>query len=65
VVVIPGDLDADGDVDRNDMRLVLASRNQPASGSDDPKDLDGDGTITVLDARKVRLLCTRSRCAVN
>jgi len=60
-----GDIDKDGDVDRNDMSLILASRNQPASGSDDPKDLDGDGIITVLDARKVRLLCTRSRCAVN
>lgn len=64
-VIIPGDLDSDGDVDRNDMSIILAARNTPASGPDDPKDLDGDGTITALDARKLRLLCTRPRCATQ
>ncbi|MFT5758966.1 MAG: hypothetical protein ACI9LM_003715, partial [Alteromonadaceae bacterium] len=29
------------------------------------KDLDGDGTITVLDARKLVSLCTRMRCATE
>jgi len=28
-------------------------------------DLDGDGVITGLDARKLVLLCTRPRCAVE
>ena len=65
VVIIPGDLDSDGDVDRADMSIILGARNTPASGPDDPKDLDGDGTITALDARKLRLLCTRQRCASN
>lgn len=64
-IVLPGDIDTDGDVDKEDMRLVLAARNMPASGTDDPRDLDADGTITVLDARKVRLLCTRPRCATS
>jgi hypothetical protein len=62
---LQGDLDADGDVDRDDLNLLLADRNSPASGPDDPKDLDGDGTITVLDARKLVLLCTRARCATE
>jgi len=41
----------------------MAARNTPASGPDDPRDLDGDGMITVLDARKLVLLCTLPRCA--
>lgn len=65
LVVIPGDLDADGDVDRDDMKIILAARNQPATGTDDPKDINGDGTITVRDARALTKLCTRPRCAIN
>jgi len=65
IVVIPGDLDSDGDVDRNDMNIVLASRNQPASGADDPKDLNNDGVITTRDARVLRGLCSRPRCATE
>ena len=62
---ILGDLNDDHDVDRDDMSILLVSRNTPASGPDDLKDLDGDGTITALDARKLRLLCTRPRCATE
>jgi len=62
---IPGDLDNDGDVDRNDMNIILSSRNSLANGPDDPRDLDGDGRITGLDARKLVPLCTRSRCATE
>jgi len=63
--VLDGDLDRDGDVDQDDLNILLASRNQPATGPDDPKDLDGDGAITSLDARKLTLLCTRPRCATE
>ena len=60
-----GDVDGDGDVDRNDILLISAARNQPASGPNDPRDIDGDGVITVLDIRAASTLCTRSRCAVG
>ena len=60
---VPGDLDLDGDVDRDDLNIILAARNTPADGPDDPRDLDGDGMITALDARKLVLMCTRPRCA--
>ena len=53
------------DVDLDDLNLILSARNTPASGPDDPKDLDGDGIITVLDARKLVLLCTRPRCVTE
>jgi len=65
ITVIVGDLDSDGDIDRDDMSIILASRNQPASSADDPKDLNHDGMITTRDARVLRGLCTRSRCATE
>lgn len=49
-------------VDRNDIALILAARNTTASGPDDPRDADGDGIITVLDARRCVLECALPRC---
>ena len=57
------DRDADGDIDLNDLQEIVDARNTPAAGADDPLDLDADGQITVLDARKAALLCTRAGCA--
>lgn len=56
---VQGDIDGDRDVDLADLALVLAGRGKLASGPDDPRDLDHDGRITVLDARIVVTLFTR------
>lgn len=57
-----GDINGDGSVDINDVQAIMSALNQKA-GAQDPRDLDGDGWITVLDARRVTLLCTRPNCA--
>ncbi|MGD9505694.1 MAG: dockerin type I domain-containing protein [Syntrophobacteraceae bacterium] len=58
-----GDVNGDGCVDQTDLGLVNAARNATASGADDPRDLDGDGEITGLDARKLILFCDKPNCA--
>ena len=63
-ISIQGDLDNDGDIDQNDLNILLSYRNQPASACPEC-DIDGDGIITVLDARKLVLMCTRPRCATE
>lgn len=62
---VSGDLDGDGDVDRDDLNILNAARGETATGPDDPRDLDGDGEITGLDSRILVTLCTRPRCAVE
>jgi streptogramin lyase len=57
-----GDINGDGSVDSNDVQAIMAALNQ-AAGPQDPRDIDGDGKITILDARKVTLLCSRPQCA--
>lgn len=61
------DLNGDGDVDLDDLHILLADRNMSVEESScgAPCDLDGDSKITVLDGRKLILLCTRPRCATK
>ncbi len=54
---VDGDQDGDGDVDNDDVGIVVSYRNQSASVYPSA-DLDNDGKITVLDARKMVLLKT-------
>lgn len=67
-----GDLNCDGDVDQDDLNILLRNLNKPVSQSacghtvcGTSCDLDGDGKITALDSRKLVLLCTRPRCATH
>ena len=59
---LPGDLNGDGDIDRDDIAIIRLHLNQSADECFDC-DIDGDGVITILDARKLVRLCTRLRCA--
>jgi hypothetical protein len=58
------DIEGDGDVDINDIQLISVARNQTALAGD-PRDIDGDGTITIGDARKCVLRCTRELCVAE
>jgi subtilisin family serine protease len=49
---IPGDLNRDGRLDVEDMQVILSCRGSASNAVGDERDLDGDGRITVLDARK-------------
>jgi len=60
--VIPGDMDGDGDVDRNDIRaFALAVRR----GETLPPsfDLNEDGVINSRDVRAMKGICTYNRCS--
>ena len=56
-------IDADDDVDRNDISLIMAARNQPALGEGDPRDPNQDGVINILDSRLCALECTIPGCS--
>jgi len=63
ISAIVGDLNGDAVVDKKDLNLMLAAKNTKAVSATDPRDLDHDGKITALDARKLTLLCTHPACA--
>ena len=57
------DVNGDGVIDLTDINLITAARNQLALGPGDPRDADGDGKITVTDARICSQRCTRASCS--
>lgn len=60
----PGDLNGDARVDQSDLIQLMAaigSSTQPG----DRRDLDYDGRITVLDARRLVTFCTKPGCLRN
>ncbi len=60
-----GDINSDGQVDKLDLALITSALNTPASGPNDPRDLNHDGVINILDARILVTLCTNPGCAIN
>ena len=63
VTVLPADIDINGQVDIDDIRLILAARGQTVPPADPALDLNGDGVISIIDARTAMFLCTNPRCA--
>ena len=59
------DLDGDGDIDRHDVQRIINALGDSSNGAGDAREQDGDGTITVLDARRLALKCTRPSCATE
>jgi len=55
------DIDGDGEVKRNDIEAILAARGTRATPGDS-RDANGDGMITVNDARICVLACTKPNC---
>jgi hypothetical protein len=60
-----GDTNGDGIVDRQDLQAILRALFEPAAGPLDPRDLDGDGRITVFDAIRLLPLCNEPRCGLG
>ncbi|RNC65600.1 MAG: hypothetical protein ED859_17425 [Desulfuromonadales bacterium] len=54
------DQNNDGKIDRTDINIIFAGRGLKLPG--DPRDIDGDGWITVNDARGCTLQCTNTNC---
>lgn len=65
---LPGDvacdIDRNGRIDRDDVDVIFGDRGAAARESD-PRDPDGDGQITVLDASECRAQCTFANCRTS
>jgi hypothetical protein len=59
-----GDLDADGDVDQDDVNILQTALDTPAA-SGDARDLNRDGIIDAADLAILQSFCTRPGCATR
>jgi Thrombospondin type 3 repeat len=55
-------VDADNDIDRFDIDLILKAVRKRALGPLDPRDADGNGRIELVDAVRCALRCTKLFC---
>lgn len=58
-----GDVNRDGHIDVDDVTLIDAARGTHVSGPNDPRDLDNDGEIDLIDSRIALRLCDKPGCA--
>lgn len=56
------DADGNGDVNIDDIDAISQANGTPATGPGDVRDYDGDGQITVLDARACVAECSLPQC---
>jgi hypothetical protein len=65
--IVLGDIDSDGDVDRDDLRILLRDEGKSVSESacGFRCDLNGDGQISNIDAHMLIQLCSRPQCATQ
>lgn len=56
-VRLPGDVDGDGKIEEDDVSAIASSLKSSATGPADPRDLDQDGEITVLDLQAAYTRC--------
>ncbi|MFT4613602.1 MAG: hypothetical protein ACI9NT_000743, partial [Bacteroidia bacterium] len=64
VVPLLCDVDGDLDVDSDDIAAIGLAHGSPSTGLGDIRDLDGDGVITVLDARQCVARCDQAQCSL-
>jgi hypothetical protein len=57
-----GDVDDNKAVDRRDVQLIVGAAGRESDCASDPRDLDRNGIISVIDARLDVLRCTRPAC---
>lgn len=60
---LDGELNGDGLINRDDLNIIMTALNTSSYGQLDPRDLNHDGRITVLDARMLVLKCNNPNCA--
>lgn len=62
--IAKGDFDGDGDIDRKDLEQLLKWLG-PVTDGTLAADLDKDGIVSALDARRLQRCCSRPNCATD